>query len=783
MILMTHKLALSFVLLIIPTWLVAGPVEDARQDRTSIAYDGKSPNKLVCDTTLRELSDGSWALFMLAGDDFEPSPGNYIGLTRSQDEGRTWSSLQPVDTGLPREGKTQGQGPTELLIQGKRNTLFFSTHSQTWGRDWKSWMIRSDDLCQTWSKPEPIPGRLANFTFIRNHIVARDGRILLPFQHYEGPGPDVPPPPAEKKPWHKALRHYVSNPRNGVLISEDGGKTWAEHGDIRITDDDRYHGWAENNLVELDNNRVGMIIRADRLGGVLYYAESTDGGKTWPAFARKTDIPNPGSKATLYSLGGNAVAMLHNPNPRHRSPLALWVSFDGMKTWPYQRVLVAESSDGPKGRLNYPDGFVSRDRQWLHFAFDDNRHRAVHYSAKLPLVPAEADAAKSAPSTKRDVTPPAEVLDLTLKATLLNTNPGSEYSDEVRDYAMTIGIERTPKGRLWAAWVGGGDSPLAYFVAASSDDQGATWSKPRLVIDPIDPPGLKQSALVGNFWTDPTGRLWLFYDQSLGMFDGRAGLWATTCDNPDADEPRWAPPRRIWHGMTLNKPTVLSNGEWLLPVSLWTRDRITPPCRDAYPELDPLRMANVLVSTDQGATWARRGGVRIPRTDFDEHMMIERKDGQLWLLARTRYGIAESTSNDQGRTWSDPKASSIQNVSSRFFLRKLASGRLLLVKNGPIDQRLKSRAQLTAFLSDDEGRTWNAGLVLDERDGVSYPDGFQAPDGQIMISYDRNRARDREILMARFTEADILKGGVTSSGSRLKVMISKALGPKGKPSR
>ena len=29
-------------------------------------------------------------------------------------------------------------------------------------------------------------------------------------------------------------------------------------------------------------------------------------------------------------------------------------------------------------------GFVSKDKRWLHFAFDDNRHRAVHYSAKLP---------------------------------------------------------------------------------------------------------------------------------------------------------------------------------------------------------------------------------------------------------------------------------------------------------------------------------------------------------------------------------------------------------------
>jgi hypothetical protein len=67
-----------------------------------------------------------------------------------------------------------------------------------------------------------------------------------------------------------------------------------------------------------------------------------------------------------------------------------------MKTWPYQRVLVEEAGPDPKypgklmkGSLNYPDGFVSEDRQWLHFAFDDARHRAVHYSAKLPPLPAK----------------------------------------------------------------------------------------------------------------------------------------------------------------------------------------------------------------------------------------------------------------------------------------------------------------------------------------------------------------------------------------------------------
>ena len=221
----------------------AQALEDAKQDRTTIAYDGVSPNKLVCDTTVRELPDGTWACFMLAGDDFEPSPKNFIGVTRSTDQGKTWTALEPVDIGMPREGKTAGQGPSELMVRGNRCTLFFSTHSQTWGRDWQSWMMHSDDSCKTWSKAQPMPGRLANFTFIRNHIVTRDGRIMVPFQHYVGPGADVPPPPKEEKPWHKTLGHYVSNPRNGVLISSDNGATWTEHGDIRLTQNDRHHCW------------------------------------------------------------------------------------------------------------------------------------------------------------------------------------------------------------------------------------------------------------------------------------------------------------------------------------------------------------------------------------------------------------------------------------------------------------------------------------------------------------------------------------------------------------
>src|SRR5690606_20729941 len=79
-------------------------------------------------------------------------------------------------------------------------------------------------------------------------------------------------------------------------------------------------------------------------------------------------------------------------------------------------------------------------------------------------------------------------LNLGVEPVPMHVNPGHEYSDEARDYAMSKALERTRKGRLWAAWIAGGDSDKAFIVAATSDDRGETWSAPRFVIDPADAP-------------------------------------------------------------------------------------------------------------------------------------------------------------------------------------------------------------------------------------------------------------------------------------------------------
>jgi hypothetical protein len=62
--------------------------------------------------------------------------------------------------------------------------------------------------------------------------------------------------------------------------------------------------------------------------------------------------------------------------------------------------------------------------------------------------------------------------------------------------------------------------------------------------------------------------------------------------------------------------------------------------------------------------------------------------------------------------------------------------------------------------------------VLDERSSVSYPDGFEAPDGLIHILYDWDRHTDAEILTARFREADSLAGKLVSTGATLKMLAN-----------
>ncbi len=340
--------------------------------------------------------------------------------------------------------------------------------------------------------------------------------------------------------------------------------------------------------------------------------------------------------------------------------------------------------------------------------------------------------------------------DLALKPVPVNFHPGPEYGHLARNWQGIPGIERAPNGRLWATWYSGGRTEDQYnhVVLVTSNDNGHTWSEPVLVVDP--PADIRASD--STLWHDPHGRLWLFWMQNKAYssggtpYDGRGGVWCIHCTDSRVAAPTWSAPRRIANGTMLNKPTVLSTGEWLMPCNVYSLGRTYP---HSVPEE---QFSNVFVSRDNGETFSLLGSADVPNRQWDEHMIIERRDGSLWMLVRRFDGIGEAISTDRGKTWAASSDAILPGPCSRFHIRRLRSGRLLLINH----DQFTNRSHLTALLSDDEGVTWPNHLLLDERSNISYPDAVETPEGRILVIYDRERTGDGEILMQEFTEEDIL---------------------------
>lgn len=332
------------------------------------------------------------------------------------------------------------------------------------------------------------------------------------------------------------------------------------------------------------------------------------------------------------------------------------------------------------------------------------------------------------------------------------------------------GLEKTDRGRIFISWFTGGKhepAPENIVLLCYSDDGGKSFTKPKSMALPNDD-GTR--SFDPTLWIDPAGRLWYIFNRG-NKTTAKHDVWARICEDPDASTPVFASEFRVGFdkapfAFRMNKPTVLSTGEWILPVT-----HASETIHQWFG--GPKQMQGVGISTDKGKTWKLHGAVKAPEWAL-ENMIVELKDGRLWMLIRTGGGFLwESYSADRGRNWSEGKVTTIANPGSRFFIRRLASGNLLLVNH----YKTTWRSRLTARLSSDEGKTWNEGLLLDER-GISYPDGVEGKDGLIWITYDRGRTNEGLILMTRFREEDVVAGKNVSGDVLLKHEIDRLREPK-----
>lgn len=351
-----------------------------------------------------------------------------------------------------------------------------------------------------------------------------------------------------------------------------------------------------------------------------------------------------------------------------------------------------------------------------------------------------------------------EMPSLTTGANVLTAPQGANYSPSEQNWLGCPTLEITDQGRIWASWFTGGEWELStgnFALVSYSDDGAQSWNHAAYAVEHSDK---AVQVTKPEFWTDPDGRLWLFWVQHTGTgnFDGRMGVWASVCAEPDAATPVWSEPQRLSDGYLRSKPIVLQSGEWIYSAFDW---------------MEPHKTA-VYISTDKGATWTLHGKAECldasaGKNNLDDPTLVEKLDGTLWLIIRTDDGPYESFSYDKGVTWTHAVKSSIQGPATRMTIDRLDSGNLLMVYHDAAD-----RSRLTAYLSTDDGATWQYKLLLDERSGVTYPDTVQTSDGTIYVIYDRGRTNVKEILLTRFTEQDVISGEYTDSTWQ-KVLVNK----------
>jgi predicted neuraminidase len=288
---------------------------------------------------------------------------------------------------------------------------------------------------------------------------------------------------------------------------------------------------------------------------------------------------------------------------------------------------------------------------------------------------------------------------------------------------------------LVAAWFGGTrerDPDVGIWV---SRRDRAGWSVPVEVANGVQPDGTRHPSWNPVLFQPTGGPLVLFYkvgpspDKWWGLVrtstDG-GRTWSSATKLPDGIlGPIRAKPVELGKGTMLAGSSTEHDG-WIVHMERYTGDWS-------------------LTSLAAAASWARSAPINT-KTEFGaiQPTILVHSTATLQILCRTREKvIAESWSQDGGRTWTALKATALPNPSAGIDAVRLTDGRFLLVYN-PTDT---GRAKLDLAISPD-GKAWTRALVLEDSAGeYSYPAMIQTRDGKIHVTYTWKRERIKHVVV------------------------------------
>ena len=150
---------------------------------------------------------------------------------------------------------------------------------------------------------------------------------------------------------------------------------------------------------------------------------------------------------------------------------------------------------------------------------------------------------------------------------------------------------------------------------------------------------------------------------------------------------------------------------------------------------DTYSVGLVAISDDDGATW--RASDPIVSLGGVQPSLVRKKDGTIVAWMRDNGPPPQraivASSRDEGVTWTQGEDSDVPNPGSSLEVVALRDGSWLMVLNDTEN----GRARLSAWLSNDEGRTWPHRRAIENTPGgsYSYPSVIQTADGLVHVSY------------------------------------------------
>jgi hypothetical protein len=340
------------------------------------------------------------------------------------------------------------------------------------------------------------------------------------------------------------------------------------------------------------------------------------------------------------------------------------------------------------------------------------------------------------------------------------------YHPDDRQWQGLPSIVRTGD-RLWAAWYSGGTGEprqFNYVIIAYSDDNGASWVDPFIILDHQDPDHDGVSLVVPNLFVDHEGNLaliWIQYHTWILRFHD--------ADADDIDTVTWDEPEMYTSSKIHKPPTPFVDSDGTEGLILGSEAEVG----DAH-----IGVTRFYVSKDHGESWSLRSSLPSSSANnrlFPESHIAQLSDGTLMVMSRLEKGsaggIERATSSDHGHTWTPYENNLDQpfiGPGSKPHIMTLSSGNLLIINHNTTS----SRAGLVAYLSTDNGATFPYTLPIDLRQDVTYPYAYEK-DGLIHVTWDKGRFLEKEIRLAMFTEDDVKAGAYTSASSVELGIISK----------